>query len=399
MQKSITQDLWGTDAVLSIVSPVLDEFGPDLFRPLPKATRSRIGLLPTKNNNNNLQSLPSPPPVTAIKIPPPSKQSRSIANSRTAQGPSYRFAFMIKNHGGQASFDYDRKTEDPSGTVFMWGCRVIYRLCADGPWLSHLRYAQNKKRAKHVVAQDIMQYYKANPAVFEEHKQAQNYGQTPEQAQLLPIDPKDYTSDADNSNNSPESEPLTPSPNGIFHDIVHVPEKRSRSNDAMDTCDEDDREYHKRLMEVLLGDFERLSTTEQPKRCKISPPEPQPPVVQQKQQPMQSPSSANNQPDSVLKIIRSKLDITRVEKMLKDPVQRANPKSSMFSYVYNLKDLSMKSTFTQSGPAHDLIFEATTHLYCNSDKDLCLSATGRAEKKNLAESHAILNLMEMLVSE
>lgn len=277
-----------------------------------------------------------------------------------------------------------------------WACKVVYQLKENSIWRSHTRTCQNKKKARNLACQDILDFYKRQPGQME-HDKAEHPGALPEKAVPLPIHPSEYC------NLSPLKPPTplspTPSHNQWYYSLdngsIHFSANK-RSHSAVDNGDED-----KILMEVLLGNMEQLGTTDRPvtpeemngsgKRFRADP------VKLDQSLPISPAQSVNGsrEPRTDVEIIRSKLDIVKLEQILVDPVRNQSPKSCLLPLVHTKDGLEIKSTFQQSGRPHELVFEANVTLSFGQHS---VSASAKGSRKNESEQNAIRALIRTLTN-
>ncbi|KAI8149084.1 hypothetical protein BJV82DRAFT_590566 [Fennellomyces sp. T-0311] len=395
----IIQDMSGSTAVVAIIMPVLTEYAPNLLSKMPRSLRQSMGLM------NSVAEIDIPERPIAV----PRRSSSNINSMVTIQ-----FDTLIKRNEGQSTITFESRTTETK--VLEWGCKVAFQLSKAAKWYAHSRFAQSKKKAKSYVLNDIVAYYEGNREQHKIDSLAVNEQGPPEAVALLPIDPQVYFYE------QPVS-PMTPKPNDTVDSCaVHIPDKRGRMDG------DDDDEYNRHMMDVLLGDFRDINLEHEGKRHKLSMPNTQPimttvdtmtttvntvtttmnttPAQEAFTQASELLSNAARDPNfsihnsdpvarTAREVIRRMLDISRIDRMLKDPVQVANPKSSMFSYIHNLEGLALKSEFSESGPAHSRLFQATTTLYAGEH---ALDGKGMGLKKSDAEQMAILNLMKSIVA-
>ncbi|KAI9275533.1 hypothetical protein BDA99DRAFT_189383 [Phascolomyces articulosus] len=434
----------GSQVVLATVTPVLSEHGPELLSKLPRPLRRTMGLLNKENNigtplgnGNNIACVPpfdAPMPQQQChqqqsqsqpqQTPQPSSPrrpiaiSRSLSFSQSSVNPYNEFLLMTKQGNGASHISFEEKRNDIGNVILEWGCRVTFQMTKSSAWRTHHRFGQTKKKAKFLVLHDINNYYKKYPEqALQDKLIVPDVGQ-PENALDLPIDPSDYCHDTVQQKQQ-ESSPATPelptywySPFPGLSDTqaIHIPDKRNR------TMEEED-EYAQHMMNVLLGDFPKISLehdglSKRHKKMTVSTMETTTEyttttTMMDSDDIMTPPSSAasllpdtihppNNSAESVtdLGAIRKMVDVSRLDKMINDPVQAANPKSSLFSYIHNIKGLEVKSEFEENGPAHQKIFETTTSVFGGG---YTVSGRGMGLKKSDSEQMAILNLMKKIV--
>ncbi|KAI9316665.1 hypothetical protein BX666DRAFT_182457 [Dichotomocladium elegans] len=406
----ITQSALGLMAVMALVTPVLKEYQGFLFSKLPRTLRHSLGISQGKVINPPLSVDTTISPTTPIPRPIATPRTRSDAYAAANQDNSeictiYQcFSKIVYRNNGATAVDFvDHGIADGRKK---WCCRIAFKLTGGSRWFSHMRVGQSKKQAKSMVVRDIVQYYRTRPEQLMADKKMVMMAEClgpPDQAVPLPIpgDELYQEGDAAAAENREGAVPAThawhnPAPQNPHLISIHISEDPDMS----------DQEYQKIMMDVLLGDLssmrmEEVEMEEATERTKKR----QRPLITDNSGVLPSPPAdrnyalaANDNPIDeealALQTIRRKLDISRVERMLQDPVQFANPKSSMFSYVYNLPGLQMSSTFEEHGPSHNRIFRACTSI---TDGEYQIPGYGEGARKSEAERHALISLMKILV--
>ncbi|KAI9479620.1 hypothetical protein BDB00DRAFT_943335 [Zychaea mexicana] len=435
----IVQDLGGSTAVLTTIVPVLSEYAPRMLSQLPRKLRQGMGLLnggdstttttvPIQQQNTNGVACvppldtPSPPQPRPIAIPRRHSSHTNNSNNSTISNGVINagndFAQLVKRGDGAAHVSFEERKQEGRSTID-WGCRIAFRMTKASGWHAHLRYGQTKKKAKLLVLHDILNYYQKQPDQEIRDRQPvsedgqMNAATTAEDAPYLPIDASAYYHEptvAPSPIDPAHMEWHTPIPDFPQTQAIHIPDKRGRSM-------EDEEEYTQHMMHVLLGDFPRISLMEEQqqqqlqdgasKRHKVAT------AMDITTTSMMDTSNNSNNfmeraaallPESIhppsletmtaREVLRKMVDLAKIDKMLSDPVQAANPKSSMFSYVRDVEGLKIKSEFEERGPAHSKVFEATASLHGGGHS---VEGRGVGLKKSEAEQIAIMNLMKYLV--
>ena len=451
----------GLNAVVSIVTSILSENGRTLFNKLPRALRISMGLLSatetdSQEQQEEQQHQQQQREQRPIAIPRRYSALRSVSN------PYSDFKQMVEIGNGTIRISWDERRNESGNAVLEWGCKFTYQMTETSVCRSHIRYAQNKKKAKTLVVRDILDYYEKRPDQLDHDKDQQLQGEAAALHGDIPltIDPNEYFHETSTAPPPPLSSSLslstTPSPitpggvlqtTGLYNlsspnnninassDIIHIPDnKRGRSM-------EEDEEYSQHMMNVLLGvkqvslgteqrqkqlqqkqdilpkrhksvvmDYTTTTTTTTTTKSTMSSTKSidndnmmitsAPSSTQQYRHPAAAllPDTIHppsTEPISSLSAIRKIVDISKLDKMLNDPVQAANPKSSLFSYIHDIPELDIRSEFQEDGPPHQKIFQATSTIYSSSG--YTVSATGMGLKKADAEQMAILNVMKKVV--
>lgn len=373
---------------------MLDIKGPVLFQLLPKTLRKSLGLHSPVGTNT---------PATRIPARVPSIDTRPIIPYCPTMLGSHKFDIFLKESGGRELKCFAQNEKEKT-----WACRIVYQLTEKSIWRSHFRVAQSKKKARNLTCQDILNFYKRQSEQIQLDKLDQP-GALPEQAIPLPIDPSQYSKldpvDLPTPDQLPSPAPSSNIPYYYSLDdgSVHLAAGK-RTCDVMMYEDEDTA-----LMEILLGNMQQLGTTDRPitpeenngagKRFRSEP------TASFDQSLPASPAQSiagggggnnnnNNEPSrSDVALIRSKLDIVKLEQILVDPVRNYSPKSCLLPLVHQKNGLEYSASFERSGPAHELVFEATVMLTAGQNS---ISATGKGVRKSESEQNAIRQLIKML---
>ncbi|KAI7854997.1 hypothetical protein BDC45DRAFT_568790 [Circinella umbellata] len=442
----VVQELAGLNAVVTMVGATISENGCTLFNKLPRSLRISMGLLsPTEADSQDQEQQRQQRPIA---IP------RTYSAMRSASNPYSDFKQLIEQGNGTINISWDARRSESDHNTLEWGCKFTYQMTGTSVYRSHIRYGQNKKKAKTLVARDIIDYYEKRPDELDHDKTQQLQGEGFVNNDIpLAIDSNEYSHEGTNappplsSSSSLSTTPSPITPGGVLQttelyglssssnninplsDAIHIPDnKRGRSM-------EEDDEYLQHMKNVLLGVEQVSLDSEQqqqqqdivPKRHKsiamdcttttfdittkktvsnlTSMEDTNMMMISTQEQPKQHPAAAllpdtiyppNAEPVSPLSALRKIIDIAKLDKILSDPVQATNPKSSLFSYIRDIPDLRIKSEFQEEGPPHQKIFQATSTIY--SVQGYTVSGTGKGLKKSDAEQMAILDLMKNIVN-
>lgn len=313
--------------------------------------------------------------------------------AQPVRGPLQQLHEMIMHKGG--SFEWRSSDRFAMGR-HEWGERVVFKMAAHARLRYHERFGTSKRKAKTSTAMDIAAYYKSHPDQLELDYQPVD---APGEPEALPITEDTYATDIappelveskdnlsissssssgngnGNSNGNDNIHTSTDHPNRI-----HIAEKRG--------YDDESGSVEEQLMDILLN-FDNqcevdVNTTTTKKR------------------------KASNEVDTWykplptrvltdLEAMRLRLDMSRIERMYTDPVQYVNPKSSLHSYIHNLQGLEMRTTYTESGPPHQRVFEASTVLSAPADR-LQVMTVGEGSRKSDAEMVAIREMLKLLLA-
>ncbi|ORZ03477.1 hypothetical protein BCR43DRAFT_520618 [Syncephalastrum racemosum] len=367
----VTHALHGIDAVQRLVAGFIDEHKFVLFRTLPKRVKERLNI-PIKNR---------------IVATPRRKSSTQINTDMSIDSSLYSplqlLHEMISNKGG--SFKWHSSDRLVLGQQ-EWGERIVFKLSAQAQPLCHERYGLSKRKAKMLTATDIANYYKSHPGQLELDCRPVD---APGEPQALPIPQDTYSTDAAPPPELIESKDSLSISSSSSSSGGNPPDDLNRIHIAEKRCyGIDDASVEERLMDILLNfdhkcEVDAGSAT---KRRKASDDE--------DMDTWNAPMPTRVLSD--LEVVRKHLDMSRVERMYKDPVQYANPKSSFFSYIYNLPGLETHTTYTESGPPHQRVFEASTTISAPADQ-VKITAVGEASRKSEAEMVAIREMIKLLL--